>query len=122
MIARNLRRIGRKKRQARIRRKVRGTPERPRLNVYCSGKHIYAQIIEDESGRTLAAASTLNKEIREGLAKTANKEAAKRVGEAIAQRALAKDIEQVVFDRNGYIYHGKVRALAEAAREKGLKF
>ena len=122
MIARNLRRIGRKRRQARIRRKIRGTPERPRLNVYCSGKHVYAQIIEDESGRTLVSASTLNKDVKATLAKTGNKEAARRVGEVIAEKALARQIEKVVFDRNGYIYHGKVRALAEAAREKGLKF
>ncbi len=102
----------------RIRKKVRGTEERPRLAVYRSLKHIYAQIIDDESGRTLVSASTLEKDLR---GKTGgNIEAAIRVGKAIGERALAAGITQVVFDRGGYIYHGRVKALIEASREAGL--
>jgi large subunit ribosomal protein L18 len=102
----------------RIRRKVRGTSERPRLAVYRSLNHIYAQIIDDESARTIAAASTTEKTL---AAKTGgNIEAAKRVGQAIAERALAAGISRVVFDRGGYLYHGRVRALTDAARAGGL--
>jgi large subunit ribosomal protein L18 len=102
----------------RIRRKVRGTSERPRLAVYRSLNHIYAQIIDDESARTIAAASTTEKAL---AAKTGgNIEAAKRVGQAIAERALAAGISSVVFDRGGYLYHGRVRALTDAARAAGL--
>lgn len=104
----------------RVRKKIRGTLERPRLNVYRSNRHMYAQLIDDSSGRTMVCASTLEKEI--GLQNTGNKNAAKKVGEIIAQRALAKDIQRVVFDRNGFIYHGRVAAVAEGAREKGLSF
>lgn len=111
-------RAGRKARHARVRTKVAGTPERPRLNVYKSNANIYAQIIDDQAGHTLVAASTLDGEV-EG--KGANVASAKAVGTAIAKRALEKGIDHVVFDRSGYIYHGKVKALAEAAREAGLK-
>lgn len=111
-------RAGRKARHARVRTKVAGTPERPRLNVYKSNANIYAQIIDDQAGHTLVAASTLDGEVE---VKGANVASAKAVGTAIAKRALEKGIDHVVFDRSGYIYHGKVKALAEAAREAGLK-
>ncbi len=102
--------------------KIRGTSQRPRLCVTKSLKHIYAQVIDDTSGHTLVAASTLDKQISAGLSGTANIAAAVAVGEAVAKRALDKGIQQVVFDRAGWPYHGKVAALAEAAREAGLKF
>ena len=107
------------KRHVRVRGKISGTPERPRLNVFRSNANIYAQIIDDVNGVTLVAANTLEKEF-EGA--TGNAEAAKKVGMAIAERAKAKGIEEVVFDRGGYIFHGRVAALAEGAREAGLKF
>src|SRR5437588_12234463 len=103
---------------SRIRRKVRGTTARPRLAVYRSLNHIYAQIIDDEKARTLTAASTTEKAL--GVTKGGNVEAAKRVGQAIAERALAAGISSVVFDRGGYLYHGRVRALTDAARAAGL--
>ena len=106
-------------RHVRVRGKISGTPERPRLNVFRSNANIYAQIIDDVNGVTLASASTLDKDF-EGA--TGNVEAAKKVGAALAERAKAKGIEQVVFDRGGYIFHGRVAALAEGAREAGLKF
>ncbi len=112
----------RKKRQVRVRKKIKGTPERPRLCVYRSGKHIYAQIIEDVNGTTLAASSSVAKAIAEDVKFGGNVEAAKAVGKSIAEVALGKDIKQVVFDRNGFLYHGRVKALAEAAREAGLSF
>jgi len=112
----------RKIRHARVRKKIYGTPERPRLNVYRSNSHIYAQIIDDTNGHTLISASTLDKELKEKLSSTGNKEAARLVGELIGKRALEKGIEQVVFDRGGYKYHGRVKELAEGAREAGLKF
>jgi large subunit ribosomal protein L18 len=92
------------------------------LNVYRSTKHIYAQIVDDSTGTTLAAASTLLKDVSEGLTGTGNLEAAKRVGAAIAKAALAKGVTTVVFDRNGFLYHGRVKGLADAARENGLSF
>ena len=107
------------KRHNRVRGKISGTPERPRLCVFRSENHIYAQIIDDVAGKTLAAASTVEK-CFEGNG--GNAEAAKKIGETIAKRALEKGIENVVFDRGGYIYHGRVKALAEGAREGGLKF
>ena len=107
------------KRHNRVRGKISGTAERPRLSVFRSENNIYAQLIDDVAGVTLAAASTVEKGF-EG--KGGNIEAAKKVGAAIAQRALKKGIEEVVFDRGGYIYHGRVKALAEGAREGGLKF
>ncbi|MCK4536167.1 MAG: 50S ribosomal protein L18 [Desulfuromonadales bacterium] len=114
--------IARKKRQVRVRKKVQGTPECPRLNVYRSAKHIYAQIIEDVNGSTLAASSSLIKGNADSSKFGGNVEAAKAVGKAIAETALEKNIKQVVFDRNGFLYHGRVKALAEAAREAGLSF
>jgi large subunit ribosomal protein L18 len=107
------------KRHRRVRGKISGTPERPRLDVYRSTNHIYAQIIDDVAGKTLVAASSLEKGF--GVS-GGNKEGAKKVGELIAKKALDAGIENVVFDRGGYIYHGRVQALAEAARENGLKF
>ena len=117
-----IRRKGRLKRQIRVRRKIRGSAVRPRLSVFRSAKHIYAQIIEDTTGQTLVAASTMSKEVSEGCKGCGNVEAAKAVGAALAKKALAKDIREVVFDRNGFLYHGRVKALAEAARESGLSF
>lgn len=111
----------RKKRHLRIRRKVVGTPARPRLCVYKSLRHMYAQLIDDSRGHTLVAASTLEPGVREKI-KAADVEAARLVGQLIAKRALEKGIREVVFDRAGYPYHGKVKALAEAAREGGLTF
>ena len=116
------RRESRVKRQVRVRKKVQGTVDRPRLSVFRSTKHIYAQIIEDTAGVTLVAASTVAKEVGGGLKYGGNVEAAKAVGKTIAEMALAKDIKQVVFDRNGFLYHGRVKALADAAREAGLTF
>ena len=107
------------KRHVRVRGKISGTPERPRLNVFRSNANIYAQIIDDVNGVTLVAANTLEKEF-EGAA--GNCEAAKKIGAVLAERAKAKGIEEVVFDRGGYIFHGRVAALAEGAREGGLKF
>ncbi len=112
----------RKARHKRVRKKIMGTPERPRLNVFRSLKHIYAQIIDDYAGRTLVAASTLDRELRDKIRYGGNIEAAKQVGALIAKRALEKGIKKVVFDRGGYLYHGRVKALAEAAREGGLEF
>ena len=111
--------IARLKRHKRVRAKISGTPECPRLDVFRSAKHIYAQIIDDVTGVTLCSASTMDKDF-EGNG--GNKEAAKKVGAAIAKRAADKGIAEVVFDRGGYIYHGRVKELAEAAREGGLKF
>lgn len=111
--------IARAKRHARVRAKISGTPDCPRLNVYRSTKHIYAQLIDDVNGVTLASASTMDKEF-EGVG--GNVEAARKVGQMIAKRALEKDIKDVVFDRGGYLYHGRVKELAEGAREGGLNF
>jgi large subunit ribosomal protein L18 len=112
----------RKKRQVRVRRKIRGSAQRPRLCVFRSAKHIYAQIIEDATGATLVAVSTVSKDVSGDLNYGGNVEAAKQVGKKLAERALAKNITQVVFDRNGFLYHGRVKALADAAREAGLSF
>jgi len=111
----------RKIRHERLRKKLRGTPRRPRLFVYKSNKHIYAQAIDDFNGETLAQASTLDPEIREEV-EAPNVEAAEKVGRLIASRLLESDLEEVVFDRGGYPYHGKVKKLAEGAREEGLQF
>ena len=110
------------KRQQRIRKRLQGTGEKPRLSVYKSLNHIYAQLIDDTAGKTLLSASTLEKEIRTDLKHGGNLEAAKKVGASLAEKALGKKITTVVFDRAGYRYHGCVKALADAAREKGLKF
>ncbi len=107
------------KRHKRVRAKISGTPERPRLNVFRSAKHIYAQLIDDINGVTVASASTMDKGF-EGFG--GNQEAARKVGAALAEKATAKGISEVVFDRSGYLYHGRVKELAEGAREGGLKF
>ena len=106
----------------RLRRKVAGATARPRLNVFRSLNHIYAQIVDDASGRTLAAASTLDKELRTAAKNGGNVAAAKNVGQAVAKRAKAAGITSVVFDRGGYTYHGRIKALADTAREAGLEF
>ena len=118
-VSRNDRRV---KRHDRVRKNLNGTPERPRLCVYRSNKNISAQIIDDVNGITLAAASSLDKELKAELEYGGNKEAAKKVGAALAKRALEKGIEEVCFDRGGFLYHGRVAELAEGAREGGLKF
>ena len=109
-------------RHGRIRNKIRGTAERPRLNVFRSLNHIYAQIIDDDKGVTIAAASTVEKELADKLSDKTKKEAAKMVGELAAKRAMLKGITQVVFDRGGYLYTGRVAELAQGARDAGLKF
>ncbi|WDV45408.1 50S ribosomal protein L18 [Clostridiaceae bacterium M8S5] len=110
----------RKKRH--LRSNVSGTPERPRLNVFRSLKNIYAQVIDDVNGKTIVSASTLDKEVAEAVKATGNKEAAKLVGKLVGERAKKNGIEAVVFDRGGYLYHGRVKELAEGAREAGLRF
>ncbi|KFD41814.1 50S ribosomal protein L18 [Peptococcaceae bacterium SCADC1_2_3] len=112
----------RKKRHLRVRKKVFGTTGRPRLNVYRSLKHIYAQVIDDTKGVTLASASSLSLELKAGRQKKNNKETAFLVGRLIAQKAREKGLNKVVFDRGGYIFHGRIKALADAAREGGLEF
>jgi len=107
------------KRHKRVRAKISGTPERPRLNVFRSLNHIYAQVIDDVSGKTLVSASSVEKDF--GMT-VGNCDAAKKVGQTVAERAVAKGITEVVFDRGGYVYHGRVQSLAEGAREGGLKF
>jgi large subunit ribosomal protein L18 len=114
--------VGRERRKLRIRRKISGTHERPRLSVFRSARHIYAQVVDDSAGQTVAHASTLSREVRVDLSESNKLAAAKKVGEKIAKLLLAKGIDKVVFDRNGYLYHGRVRALADAARAAGLKF
>lgn len=124
MIRKGIKNKSRLKRHLRVRKAVTGTAARPRLNVFRSLSHIYAQIIDDVTGTTIAAASTMDKDLSLGLVNGygGNTEAAKAVGTAIAMRGLAKGITKVVFDRGGYIYHGRVAALAQAAREGGLEF
>lgn len=113
----------RNRRKKRIRKKIKGTSESPRLCVFRSYAHIYAQIIDDVSGRTLVEASTLSKGLKDEVGKDkGNKKGSHRIGEAVAQRALKEGIRTVVFDRNGYLYHGRVKALCEGARENGLEF
>ena len=119
MIKKTNRKLEREKRHARVRNKVSGTAERPRLCVYRSNANLYVQIIDDVGGNTIVSASTLDKNVKN---KHSNKEAAKELGTLIAKKALDKKIETVVFDRGGYIYHGVVKELAEAAREGGLRF
>ena len=120
MITKNDKNAVRKKRHSRVRTKVSGTASRPRLNVYRSNKHIYAQLIDDVNGVTIASASTMDKAFESDS--KANTEAAAKVGEIIAQKAVEKDVKSVVFDRGGYLFHGRVKALADAARENGLEF
>jgi large subunit ribosomal protein L18 len=114
--------LARLKRKTRVRARVHGTAERPRINVFRSFKHIYAQAIVDTTGKTLVSASTLSPELRGTLRHAGNIEAAKKVGELIAKKCLEIGIQKVVFDRNGYLYHGRIKALAEAARTSGLTF
>jgi len=118
----NPRILARERRQKRVRKKIKGSPQRPRLCVFRSARHIYAQVIDDVSGRTLVSASTISPDLRDqvkGLKKT---EAAKLIGRSIAKKAREKGIAKVVFDRNGFLYHGRVQALSSSAREEGLKF
>ena len=122
MVSKESRAEIREEKHRRIRNRISGTASRPRLAVYRSNKNMYAQIIDDETGATLVSANTLQKDVKESLEKTDDVEAAKAVGTAIAKRALEKGIKEVVFDRAVYIYHGKVQALADAAREAGLDF
>ncbi len=122
MIKRECRNSNRLARHSRVRKKISGTPEKPRLCVYRSNKNIYVQIIDDVNGKTLVSASTIAKEMQEKMAYGGNKQAARMVGQNIANKALENKIEEVVFDRGGYLYHGRVKELAEGAREAGLKF
>jgi large subunit ribosomal protein L18 len=117
-----IRKAARQRVHQRIRKKVAGTAQRPRLAVHFSGKHVYAQVIDDDAGRTLAAASTTERSLLDGKKLRANQAAAELIGKAIAERLLAKKLDRVVFDRGGFLYHGKVKALADAARAGGLNF
>ena len=112
----------RQKKNLRVRKNINGTSERPRLNVYKSAKHIYAQVIDDVKGITLASASTLDSALKDKKGSGGNVEAAKAVGQLVAERAVEKGVKTVVFDRGGYIYHGRIKELADAARANGLKF
>jgi large subunit ribosomal protein L18 len=112
----------RRKRHLRVRNKLQGTTLRPRLNVFRSTKHIYAQLIDDASGVTIASASTIDPELKESVNNGGNVEAARKVGELVGKRAVEKGYTEVVFDRGGYLYHGRIQALADGAREAGLKF
>ena len=118
----NRKESARQKRRKRVRSRISGTTERPRLNVFRSSKHIYVQAVVDTTGRTLVSVSTLSPELRGDLGHPGNVEAAKKVGELLAKKCLEKGIQKVVFDRSGYLYHGRIRALAEAARTGGLSF
>ncbi|MCI9078850.1 MAG: 50S ribosomal protein L18 [Lachnospiraceae bacterium] len=122
MIKKQSRSEVRAKKHLKVRKRISGTPERPRMAVFRSNNHMYVQVIDDVAGNTLVSASTLQGEVKEGLEKTNNIDAAAKLGSVIAKRAIDKGIKTVVFDRGGYIYHGKVKALAEAAREAGLEF
>jgi large subunit ribosomal protein L18 len=117
-----LERVARLRRHGRVRKKVFGTTERPRLSIFRSANHIYAQIIDDVKGVTLASAATMDADTKAKISSGGNIDAAKAVGELVAKRALEKKIDKVVFDRGGFLYHGRVKALAEAAREAGLEF
>jgi large subunit ribosomal protein L18 len=121
-MATTTRKLARQRVHKRIRKRVSGTAERPRLAVHFSGKHVYAQVVDDDAGRTLVAASTIERSSVETNKSAANRAAAEQVGKAIAERLLAKKVDRVVFDRGGFLYHGKVKALADAARAGGLKF
>jgi large subunit ribosomal protein L18 len=110
------------RRKMRVRQRIYGAPTRPRLSVFRSKKHIYAQVIDDTNGKTLAAASTLDKDLKSTLTSAKPMDAAKAVGHALADRAKAAHVEAVVFDRGGRLFHGRIKALAEASRERGLKF
>jgi large subunit ribosomal protein L18 len=114
--------LGRQKRKLRIRKRVNGTTDRPRLSVFRSARHIYVQVIDDTTGSTLASASTLTKDLKGSLEGKSKKEQAREIGLAIAKQCLNKSIDKVTFDRNGYIYHGRVAEIADGAREGGLSF
>ena len=114
--------VGRARRKLRIRRKISGTQQKPRLSVFRSAKHIYAQVVDDAAGSTLAHASTLSRDVRGEVTEATKLDAAKKVGEAIAAKALKAGVKQVMFDRGAYVYHGRVKALADAARAGGLEF
>jgi large subunit ribosomal protein L18 len=114
--------LGRTRRQERVRKKLIGTDTRPRVCVYRSNKHIYAQVISDDKGVTLAAVSTLSGELAEAVKKSKGREAAKQVGQALAKICKEKNITRVIFDRNGFLFHGRVKAVADGAREGGLEF
>jgi len=118
----NLREAARQKRKARVRTRIFGTEQRPRLSVFRSAKHIYAQIVVDSTGSTILAASSLSPEIKSELEGLKKSDAAKKVGELLGRKAAEKNIRKVVFDRNGFLYHGRIKALAEGARESGLEF
>ncbi len=122
MVSKESRQEIRAKKHMKIRKRFSGTAERPRLAVFRSNNHVYAQVIDDVAGKTLVSASTLEKDIKAELKNTDDTDAAVKIGEVVAKRALEKGIKAVVFDRGGYIYHGKVKALADAAREAGLEF
>lgn len=122
MITKGDKNKARLKRHLRVRKKIQGTAERPRLNVYRSSKHIYAQLIDDVAGVTLVSASTIDKGLSSEIGNGGNVESARKVGELIAKRAQEKGVKNVVFDRGGYLYHGRIQALADAAREAGLEF
>ncbi len=122
MITKQDKNKARVRRHLRVRKRITGTAERPRLNVFRSSKHIYAQLIDDVAGVTLVSASTVDKELTEGITNGANVESARKVGELVAKRAKDKGYASVVFDRGGYLYHGRIQALADAAREAGLEF
>ncbi|MDY6854817.1 MAG: 50S ribosomal protein L18 [Thermodesulfobacteriota bacterium] len=122
MASRKSKELARLRRKKRVRKKIKGTNDRPRLCVFRSAKHIYAQVIDDMKGETLASASSISREIRDELKSSGNIEAAKKIGALVAKNSLERNIKQVVFDRNGYKYHGRVKALALMAREKGLIF
>jgi large subunit ribosomal protein L18 len=113
---------GRQRRHLRVRKHITGTPERPRLNVFRSNKNIYAQVIDDTAGVTLVSASTMDADLKDAVKNGGNVEAARLVGDLVAKRALEKGMSTVVFDRGGYLYHGRIQALADAAREAGLQF
>lgn len=122
MVSKVSRSAVRKKKHLRVRAHLAGTAERPRLAVFRSNNHMYAQIIDDQAGKTLVSASTLDKDVKEGLSHTNDVAAAEAVGTAIGKKALEKGIKEVVFDRGGFIYQGKIQALADAARKAGLEF
>lgn len=121
-MATSFRKAARLRRQTRVRKKISGTSSRPRLNVFRSLEHIYAQVIDDESGATLVSASTVDRELRNQVSSMKKIEQAKKIGEVVAERAKAKGIETVVFDRGGFPYHGRIKALAEGSRAGGLAF
>ncbi|MGD8251323.1 MAG: 50S ribosomal protein L18 [Desulfobacterales bacterium] len=118
----NARTEARLKRKRRIRKKILGTPERPRLTIFRSARHIYAQLIDDTNGSTIASASSLDKSVKEGQAFDSKKSQAVQIGKLVAERAITKGVKKVVFDRNGYLYHGRVKAISDGAREAGLEF